>query len=274
MTRQRSDAREAALHSLSETVAIYLTHGIWFIANDAGRDPLYWTQHLLAYVAQDVLQSANAIPLLASNGLLDTARRELRFILEASIKICYVQQADPSSPILEKIQRFEDVLDSRKISVKKDLNLYLLSEVGRPWFGTEVGRLYGRGSEYTHLTSTQIRERIRVVDAGRTAGNENADDVRDVHDLVFRTLAVSLVFLLHAVPEYVAGDLLVESDGSSHDWLFARSRWIASIDAYFDYKTERQARLVEIQQTRAKNVGPDSYPPAEVPPDRERDQSG
>jgi hypothetical protein len=101
-----------------------------------------------------------------------------------------------------------------------------------------------------HLTPAQIRERIAAVDAGRSIGNETASDVEDLNSLVSRGLAVSLTLLFHSVPNYVAGDWLVEPDGSTTRWHFQASRFLAGIDSYFDYKHERQDRLAEIQDTR------------------------
>lgn len=253
LNHELPDPVRTAIEAL-HTSAVAYVHGLWFVVNDTGRDPTYFERHLLSYVAQDFLQSALAIPVLAREGILSTARRELRFILEASIKLCYVQQREYPLPIDEKLQEFERELDSPKISLKERLNLHMLPESERGPFGDEVGRLYGGTSDYVHLTSTQILDRIRAVDAGRTAGKESAGDVESLNALVLRALAASLVYLLHAVPDSVAGDLLVEADGSSHDWLFGRSRWISLVDAHFDYKAERQARLADVRSARAASV--------------------
>jgi hypothetical protein len=94
------------------------------------------------------------------------------------------------------------------------VSLKLLADAERPGFLVDTGRLYGSTSKYVHLTSAQIVERIDAVKAGRTAGKESASDIEAVNALAVRVLAVSLVYILHAVPEYVAGDLLVEADGT------------------------------------------------------------
>ena len=113
-------------------------------------------------------------------------------------------------------------------------------------FGDETGRVYGLTSNYVHLTPIQIQERIAAVDAGRTAGKESATDIEGLNSLVSRGLAISLTLLFHSVPPYVAGDWLVESDGTSARWYFGASRFLAGIDSHFDYKNERQDRLTEI----------------------------
>jgi hypothetical protein len=59
--------------------------GLLFITRDAGRDARYVENHLLFYLAQDLVQSAVSIVVLALESLHTAAKRELRFILEVSV---------------------------------------------------------------------------------------------------------------------------------------------------------------------------------------------
>jgi len=101
-----------------------------------------------------------------------------------------------------------------------------------------------------HLKTSRIAERI-AVDAGRTSGYESESGGADM--MILNGLTYSLILLLHSVYDYVAGDLRVDSDGASNPWLFAGSRYIAEIDAHFDYKQERKEdleRIIEIRESR------------------------
>ena len=224
--------------------------GLGFIVRDTARDDSYWNNHLLSYLAQDLLESAISIISLGMEGLTRTAKRELRFIIETSIKLCFVQEKDYDSPVSGKLRKFDKELSSQRISINRNLGLGLLPEDLRQTFIDEAGRIYGVLCDYVHLTPRQIQERIAAVDAGRTAGKESAGEIEDLNILIARALAVSLTLLFHSVPSYVAGDWLVESDGSSMQWYFSASRFLAAIDAHFDYKHERQSRLTEIQSAR------------------------
>jgi hypothetical protein len=226
-----------------------------FIVGDAGRDPKYITEHLLSYLAQDLIQSTVAITSLAMEGMISVAKRELRFIIESSIKLCFVQQkADRATTVSAKLAQFDSELSSQRISIKNNIDLSMLPEPLRADYQDEVGRLYGLTSGYVHLTPAQIGERIAAVDAGRTAGNETAGDILELNRVTERALAASLVLIFHSVPEFVAGDWLVESDGATVAWYFMGSRFIAAMDAHFDYKHERQKQLVRIQADRAANI--------------------
>lgn len=224
--------------------------GLKFISDDTARDPGYMDSHMLSYAAQDYLQSAIALPMLVQEGIHNVGRRELRFILEMSIKICRIQQQEYRTKIAEKLDQLKATIDSTNISMQKQLDLSLLPEGQRPAFIEEVGRLYGQTSGYVHWSTAQILERIAMVDDGRFAGKESAEDIQSFNQLIARGMAASLVFLFHSVPQYVAGDLLVQSDGDSLVWSFSASQYIAHIDEHFDYKHERQANLDDIKKRR------------------------
>lgn len=90
---------------------------------------------------------------MAEAGVYNVCLRELRFVLEASIKLCYIQQKDPQAAVQAKIAAFSKVLDSPSISLKKDLALSLLPDDVTAAFLNETGRVYGETSNYVHFTS-------------------------------------------------------------------------------------------------------------------------
>lgn len=243
----------AALKTTATIVHEYLA-GIGFIIGDTARDPGFGTTHLLSYLSQDFIESAVAISFLAREGSLSVPKRELRFIIESSIKMCYVQQKNYSSSIEDKLKQFDKELSSANISIKRDLALSMLPGTLQDEFDEELGRLYGKTSIYVHLTPPQILQRISAVDAGRTIGYESASEVDELNALISRGFSASLVLLLHSVSEYVAGDWLVDADGATINSYFLGSRFIAAMDSFFDYKHERQAQLSTIQKVRAGKV--------------------
>lgn len=238
----------------TESICRCFLFGLQFIVADTARDPTYFDNHLLSYTSEDYLQSTVALPLLIQEGIHNVCRRELRFILEMSIKVCRLQQQQYNLDVVSKLGALKATLDATNISMQKQLKLDLLPDAVRQQFYQEVGRIYGETSEYVHLTHSQITERIARVDQGRTSGNENAADVEVLNRLIARGLACSLVFLLHSVPDHVAGDLLVQDDGSSLGWYFAQSQFICHIDEQFDYKHERQKGLADVKSNRWKTV--------------------
>lgn len=227
---------------------------IGFVIHDTSRDSTFSDNHLLSYLGQDFIQSAISIVFLAREGALSVAKRELRFIIESSIKMCYIQQKSYASSVQDKLKTFEKELASPSISVKRDLSLYMLPEELRSVFDEEIGRLYGLTSRYVHLTPDQLLARIAAVNAGRTEGYENAAEVDELNRLLSRGLAGSLVLIFHSTPDYLAGDWLVDFNGSTSASYFMGSRFMAGMDSFFDYKAERQQQLSAIQAARSARI--------------------
>ncbi|HVI33224.1 hypothetical protein [Phenylobacterium sp.] len=238
----------------NEAVVLSYLSTLSFIVMQGARDPSFRDTHVFSYLAQDLLQSAMALIILPREGILNAAKRELRFVLEASIKLAFVEQEGTTATVQEKLERFDKELASAKISVKNALKLQLLPEADRDAFRVEVGRLFSLTSGYVHLTPSQILESISAAEAGITAGKERPSDVESLTSVVERVLAVSLVLLFHAFPYWVAGDWMVEENGLSNRWHFSASRFVAAMDSEFDYKHERQKSLPQIQRDRQARI--------------------
>jgi hypothetical protein len=229
-------------------------NAVVFLALDASRDPTYGENNLLVFAIEDHLEAAVGLPEFASYGLVNTCRRELRFLLEASIKLCYAQQSAPAAAIETKLATFRRELDSASIGIRKQVALLLLPPNERDVFAIDVGHLYGEASNYVHLTFAQVQERISVAEQGATPVTPSAPMLESLTDFLLRVLAASFVYVAHSVPDFSVGDLLVSNDGTSRNWELARERWIALIDEHFDYKAERQAHLPSIRSLRWQRV--------------------
>lgn len=228
--------------------------GLWFLAQDASRDQNFNNSHLLHYLIDDYVESAMSIPLLINESIHNVCFRELRFILEMSIKICFIQQQNYNAAIDEKIALYKKYLNSPSISIKNSINIGYLKNEDKSDFFEESGRIYGETSNYAHLTFNQIEKRMLLFESGRTLGNERVVDVKCLNSILFRTLSCSFVYLANSVPAFAVGDLFVDSDGKSFNWMLSYSKYIALIDEYFDYKCERQEHLDSIRKERWDRV--------------------
>lgn len=253
MTKEpdRSEYSAPNIHRLELATSSYLM-AVGFIAQNTSRDPSYNKNNLLSYQIQDFIESAFALDYLVREGLLSVGKRELRFIIESSIKICHIQQKEYTLSIEEKLSNFERLLDSPNISCKNEIELSLMPSELRDVFKEETGRLYGATSKYIHMTVEQIQNRMQLVDNGRTVGCENQEDVSHFTSLAEKVLAISLTLLLHASPEYVSGDLFSGFDTCQFEWHFLQSKYLAAIDKRFDYKAERKCHLDRLNENRAK----------------------
>jgi len=229
-------------------------YGLRFCVMDTGRDHNFWDNHLLSFMSQDILQSCYSILSLARDGVRNPCKRELRFLLELAIKQCFIEQSLPNASVQIKVKKYKDLLNTSSISIKSQLELTLLSAQTKAEFLEDIGRFYGATSKYVHLTPDQVLERIALVSNGITAGKEGLSEIREMIQFLGKGYAMILVLIFHSVPSYIAGDFLVETDGTSNKWYFQASKYIAEIDSYFDYKHERQNQLEQIRRVRAENI--------------------
>jgi len=238
----------------TELLCMDFLRGVMFLVRDTARDPKFFDCHFLAYVADDYLESAVAIPLMVREGIHNVCFRELRFLLELSLKLCFIQQQNYHLPIEEKLAAFREQLNSPNISIKNNIDLSLLPVAERATFLEETGRVYGATSNYVHLTFSQMKDRLTQVESGRTLGNETPEEVSRLNELILRVLSTAFVYIAHSVSNYAVGDFFVDTDGNSYQWSLGRSRYVAMLDESFDYKHERQASLAEIRRLRWENV--------------------
>lgn len=240
--------------SVLKDISLDFIRALRFVVMDTQRASDFPESHLLHYIYQDFLESALAIPSLVHNGMLNVARRELRFMIEAALKLCFIQQQYYSSSVGDKLSKYEQTLDSASISIKKKVICHMINKELRGEFDDEIGRLYREISQYVHLTHSNLVEKIAHSKEGKIVGFESLDDLKGLALLVSRSLAVVLVLIFHSVPSYIAGDYFVESDGSTVGNYFVRSRFVANIDSAFDYKQERKENLETIKALRESRV--------------------
>lgn len=79
------------------------------IAFMAMRSPTYRSSRLSVRILDVLLESAIATGSLIGNGLLNSARREMRFLLEASVKAWWCDTVEPGGPIETKVEFLDDL---------------------------------------------------------------------------------------------------------------------------------------------------------------------
>jgi len=226
-----------------------------FCFMNANRDLESAKRNFTLRLLDDLIQCVTAMEHLAREGFMNSCKRELRYLLELSLKSCFiVNEARGILPFEDQIKKFEKMLNSPNINPVNQLNFALLTPPQSADFKADVKRLYGVLCHYVHASTHQIQERIAQIDNGRSIGYEGTATLNELNALIERTYAAAIVFLFNAVPPFVVGDFLVESDGSINNWYFKQSKYVATIDAYFDYKHERQHKLQQLAKERLNSV--------------------
>jgi len=231
-----------------------ITHCLTFCYMNSIRDGVSGDRNFFLRMIDDITQSVLSIEIIAKEGVLNTCRRELRYLIELSIKSCLIVNNTIKHTFEEQIDEYEKLLNSSNINPINSLSFGYLQPDNEEEFKTEVKRLYGYLCKYSHSSSYQIRERLARAQMGRTIGFEGVQELKELNNDIERVFAVVLVMIFHSVAQYVVGDFMVEPSGETVNWYFSKSKYITIIDQQFDYKHERQSILSKLKAERLERV--------------------
>jgi hypothetical protein len=217
------------------------------------RDGISQERNFFLRMIDDIYQSVVSINIIAKEGITNICLRELRYLIEVAIKSCLIFRNSQKETFKEQIEEYEKLLNSSNINPLNTLNFGYLGTSNEE-FKTDVKKLYGHLSKYTHSSSHQLLERLSRSDSGRTIGYEGIEELKKINDNIEKVYAIVIVMIFHSVAQYVPGDFLVENNGRTIDWYFNRSKYISLIDEKFDYKYERQTILDELKLERKNRI--------------------
>lgn len=221
---------------------------------DTARDSESARKNFILRVFDDLIQSITSVEHLARQGFMNNCKRELRYLLELALMANFIVISAPSEEFECQIKKYDKTLNSPNINLIAAMPISYLDEAQQAEFKDSVRRLYGFLCKYVHASTHQIEERLMQAVAGRTMGYVGTDAFRELNALLEKVYSSVIVFLFNSVPQHVVGDYLVLEDGGIHNWYFNQSRFVGMIDAWFDYKHERQRKLKELSEKRTLMV--------------------
>lgn len=200
--------------------------------------------YLLFRFAPHIVESTVAITMSAKEGLQNAARRELRFLLEASVKLSSRDFHPTAKNFEERLdglnngeKRFEDYVASliyfNAFERPDEANAALLS-------------LYSELSHYVHATRSQFENAITRSRRGEDPAMESIGTLNRFNQLAFQVYDLVLVRLFHGVGLSLAGDIFTSTLDDEPKWRFHKGRFVTRLSKCFDYKHERRVRRGEI----------------------------
>jgi len=209
----------------------------------ATRWPVYAERYLFPRHKDDIGEAAITAQLAIENGALNPARRELRYMLEVAVNTAFVDEEGSALDLDGRVNFYRgNRVGKQNVDHIRDLPLRMLAgERGKFIEATRTAWVHS--SNYVHLTKRRIDEKVRLRAQGVHLGFETpemlAAVVREVHDVC----SIVAVLAFETVGPAFTGDILVGRLDSNENWPFHENRFIAALDAYFDYKHERKADL-------------------------------
>jgi hypothetical protein len=214
--------------------ALRLSHFAFTRYPEAGK----WLQQRFA---DDFLESAVSVAMLAKEGVFNSPRRELRYMLEAAVKYVYVDQQVPGEASTDdRLALLRDTKQVPRSSINPidDTTIRMLNEPDA--FRHAVRSAFGVLSGYVHLSERQLKERLVRTERGEFSGFESAKTLEAFNRLVFQTYDLVLVLLFEGIGPSFTGDIFIQALDDEPDWKFHKGRFMSRVGKHFDYKLERQ----------------------------------
>lgn len=250
-----SSAYQGAMRQIDRYIFEYGI-GINAIELVATRHSAFFDERISLRMKPHLVQSIIAAGHLIKEGLHDPARREMRFLVEASVKALWLDQGSPAlrsgvvpsepppSSVAEKVtaldglgrQRFDEVVDSLCFAM-------LGADAGRRYRQTAKS-LYGSLSTTTHVSSRNVERDLANFDKGKHFAFETVADVDAIARLLRQVLDLALASHFEAFDQGLVGDLFEPL--FLPNWSFLKTPLVAAVDRHFDYKHERRVRRGEV----------------------------
>lgn len=199
--------------------------------------------YLLFRFAPLFSESVLAITANAKEGMQNPARRELRFMLEAAVKLSVRDEAIDSKTFEERLAGLKDR--------SKRFEDYVAELAYFPAFekpaeaNAEMLSLYAELSGFVHASVPQFEHALLRSRRDEGPGFETVATLNRFNKLAFRVYDLVLVRLFHSIGLSMAGDIFTVALDDQQRWRFHKGKFTARLSRCFDYKHERQERLAK-----------------------------
>lgn len=188
----------------------------------------------------DLLESVVALRVSSREGTFNAARRELRYLLESTVKYVYVDQQLVGDASVEERIRFlgnNSKVPRSSISPVNDLTLRMIDDKGE--FRQAVCQSFDALSGFVHPSRRASEERLARAARGEFSGLEGPKVLEAFTRLASQTLDLVLALVFEGIGPGFAGDLFVSFLDESPRWKFHKTKFVSQVSEFFDYKAER-----------------------------------
>jgi hypothetical protein len=203
------------------------------------RWPAFKERLLTLRIYDLLLESAISTLGLIRQGLFNPAKREMRFLIEASVKAWRFDADEAAGTVSDKLANLDDVRE-RFRELVDHLEPRLLDEQTARALTHRITNLYGELCTYVHPSSRAFGVHLRKFERGEYLGFETIDDINKINELFADVLDLSLAALFESFDTGLLGDIFVEVLDDQAKWSFHRTALVKSISSHFDYKIERR----------------------------------
>jgi hypothetical protein len=201
-------------------------------------------EYLLFRFAPHIVESTLSITMNAKEGLQNAARRELRFLLEAAIKLSSRDFHPEAASFEERLVGLND-RDKRFDEYVADLRYFDEFEYPQE-ANAAILSLYRELSRYVHATVPQFEAAMARWQRNEDAGMESVASLNRFNSLAFQVYDLILVRIFFGLGVSLAGDVFTSFLDDMPRWRFHKGKFVSRMSRCFDYKHERRVRRGEI----------------------------
>ncbi|KEI94405.1 hypothetical protein N496_19935 (plasmid) [Clostridium botulinum A2B3 87] len=195
---------------------------------------------LLLKHADEFFESAISCSILIEHGAINPVRRELRYMLETSIKYLIVDQGCPNLSYKDKIEYLDEHIPRSSIDCIKDIKIIGLDSLDIKDFIDNTNDVYKKLCKYVHPSKNQINEFIGRYKRGSYIGFESEVDIKQINNLVYKVFELVISFYITSLGFTFAKDIFIHYLDEKKNWKFHKSKYIKKISNAYDYKLERK----------------------------------
>ena len=214
-----------------------------YVRLQGSRDPV-GGRFLLLRFAPHLAESTLAITMNARQGLQNAARRELRFLLEAAVKLSSRDFHPEAKTFEERLEGLND-RDKRFDQYVEDLRYWDEFEKPEDANGAILS-LYRELSKFVHATEPQFSAALIRSKRGEDPGMESVATLNRFNQLAFQVYDLVLVRVFYSIGLSMAGDIFTQVFDDEPKWRFHKGKFVGRMSHCFDYKHERRVRRGEI----------------------------
>jgi len=204
------------------------------------RSPTFEAARLSIRIADLLIESAVATMAHIREGLLTPAHREMRFLLEASIKAWWCDSVEPEGEVERKLDFLDDLGAARFRDIVDGLRPRLIAAEEAAGLVHKVTNLYKKLSTRVHASTGGVGVDLRRFERGQYVGFEGVGDLNKANAQFAEVLDISLACAFEAFDGGLLGDIFVQVLDDHPKWAFHKTPLVRSISSHFDYKAERQ----------------------------------
>jgi hypothetical protein len=203
------------------------------------RDPQS-DESILQRSMDDLLESVVALRVSSREGVFNAARRELRYLLESTVKYVYVDQQLAGDGVLKERIRFlgdNSKVPRSSISPIDDVVLRMVDDPEE--FRQDVRRSFSALSGFVHPSRRASEERLARAARGEFSGFEGSKVLEAFTRLSSQVLDLVLALIFEGIGLSFSGDLFISLLDEDPRWKFHKTKFVSRVSDFFDYKAER-----------------------------------